>query len=108
MDSITFAENIFLHLRVPPAGLMAEMNSSLQQFLHRYFNCQSSSSGDRCLHAPDRFGVREVRNRTSYCRLLAGREFVPAIQDRTIILALAELEALAGALLPVLFAFLHA
>src|ERR1700730_2687173 len=86
----------------------AERNSSLQQFFHRYFNCQSPSSGDRCLRAPDRFVTKEVRNRTSYCRLLAGREFVPRIQDRTLGLTLAELEALAGALLPVLLAFLHA
>jgi len=40
------------------------------------------------------------------CRLLAGREFGPAMPDQK--LALAELEALAGALLPVLLAFLHA
>src|ERR1700688_2600736 len=71
VDSIAFAENILLHLRIPAAGLMAEMNSSLQQFLHRYFNCQSSSSGDRCLQVPDRSATPEVRNRTSYCRLLA-------------------------------------
>ncbi len=77
VDSIAFAENIFLHLRIPAACLVAEMNSSLQQFLHRYFNCQSSSSGDRCLRAPDRFVTPRVRNRTSYCRLLAGREFSP-------------------------------
>src|SRR3984885_7574268 len=60
-----------------------------------------------------------ARNRTSVCRLLAGREFVPVSRDiaganpktkgpRPNRLALAELEALAGALLPVLFAFLHA
>src|SRR5580692_4503057 len=79
VNSISFAEDIFLHLRVPAAGLMAEMNSSLQQFFHRYFNCQSSSSGDRCLRAQDHFGRRKVRNRTSYCRLLAGREFGPTI-----------------------------
>src|SRR5712691_639262 len=45
------------------------------------------------------------------CRLLAGREFVPsrlAGRGRTRYLALAELEALAGALLPVFLAFLHA
>src|SRR5580704_5916938 len=79
VDSIAFAENVFLHLRIPAAGLMAEMNSSLQQFFHRYFNCQSSSSGDRCLRAQDHFAKRKVRNRTSYCRLLAGREFGPTI-----------------------------
>src|SRR5690349_22474543 len=55
VDSIAFAEDIFLHLRVPAAGLVAEMNSSLQQFLHGYFNCQSPSSGDRCLRAPEHF-----------------------------------------------------
>src|ERR1017187_7828935 len=71
-----------------------------------------------------RTGVRhpEIRDRTSFtgglqveptpgCRLLAGREFCPsrkAGRTRTLELALAELEALAGALLPVLLAFLHA
>src|SRR5712692_2198028 len=48
----------------------------------------------------------------SACRLLAGREFVPlrhhGCGTELIGLALAVLEALAGALLPVLLAFLHA
>jgi hypothetical protein len=60
---------------------------------------------------PDRFVTPMVQNRTSYCRLLAGREFVPSRKtgrDITLGLTLAELEALAGALLPVLLAFLHA
>src|ERR1700730_3948258 len=67
----------------------------------------------------------KARNRTSFCRLLAGREFGPtrfqtksdhgsrgppskASRAPPENLALAELEALAGALLPVLLAFLHA
>jgi hypothetical protein len=45
---------------------------------------------------------------TPGCRLLAGREFGPANRTRNSELAFAELEALAGTLLPVLFAFLHA
>src|SRR5580704_13015010 len=65
MDSIAFAEDIFLHLRIPTAGLVAEMNSSLQQLFHRYFNCQSASSGDRCLRAADRFAERRSSSETT-------------------------------------------
>jgi hypothetical protein len=66
VDSIAFAENVFLHFRVPSAGLVAEVHSSLQQFLHRYFN-----------HVPPRWmdaSIPENRNSTLFCRYLAGRE----------------------------------
>ena len=41
VDSIAFAENVFLHLRIPAARLVAEVNSSLQKLLHRNFDSQS-------------------------------------------------------------------
>ena len=43
MNSIAFAEDILLHLRVPTAGLVAEVNAGLQQLLHCDFNCQRTS-----------------------------------------------------------------
>ena len=43
MNSIAFAEDILLHLRVPAAGLVAEVHTGLQQLLHCNFNCQLTS-----------------------------------------------------------------
>ena len=35
VDAVPFAEDVFLHLRVPALGLVAEVNARLQQILHR-------------------------------------------------------------------------
>src|SRR5262249_56230205 len=35
VDPVALAEDVLLHLRVPPLGLMAEVHSGLQQLLHR-------------------------------------------------------------------------
>ena len=60
VDSIAFPENVFLHLRVPAARLVAKMNSSLQKLFHRNFDSQSSSSREGMLISPrpacDRWG----------------------------------------------------
>ena len=34
VDAVAFRKDVFLHLRVPAAGLMAEMYAGLQQLLH--------------------------------------------------------------------------
>src|SRR5579864_3385144 len=44
MDTVALPKNILLHFRVPPPCLVAKMNSSLQKFLHRYFDSQCISS----------------------------------------------------------------
>ena len=75
VDSIAFAEDIFLHLRVPTAGLVAEVNAGLQQFFHRNFNCQWTSSLDWMLAAP---ADSDLRSRASCCRHPAGHVFGPA------------------------------
>src|SRR5262245_9698371 len=51
VNAITFPEDIFLHLGVPAAGLVAKVDSSLQQLFHRNFNCQRSSYFSRMLSA---------------------------------------------------------
>ncbi len=38
VDTVAGAENVLLHLRVPAAGLMAKMNSGLQELLHADFS----------------------------------------------------------------------
>ena len=43
VDSVAFAEDILLHLRVPSPRLVAEMHPGLQQLLHRNLYRQSSS-----------------------------------------------------------------
>ena len=43
VDSVALAENIFLHFRIPAPGLVAEVNSRLQQLFHRNFDCQIAS-----------------------------------------------------------------
>ena len=42
VDAVAGAEDVRLHLRVPAAGLMAEVNSGLQQLLHADFGHRSS------------------------------------------------------------------
>ena len=34
IDSVTFAEDIFFHLRIPALGLVPEVNAGFEQFLH--------------------------------------------------------------------------
>src|ERR1039458_7377697 len=36
VDSVAFAEDVFLHLRIPALGLVPEVNTGFEQFLHRY------------------------------------------------------------------------
>jgi len=38
VDAVAGAEDVLLHLRVPPAGLMAEVNAGLQKLLHADFS----------------------------------------------------------------------
>jgi len=43
VNTIAFPEDIFLHLGVPTARLVTEMNTGLQQLLHGDFYCHFSS-----------------------------------------------------------------
>ena len=52
VDSVAFAENVFLHLRIPAPRLVTEMNSSLQKLFHRNFDSQSTSSIEGMLSIP--------------------------------------------------------
>ena len=36
VDSVAFAEDVFLHLRIPALGLVPEVNTGFEQFLHGY------------------------------------------------------------------------
>jgi len=36
VNTVTFAEDVFLHLRIPALGLVPEVNAGFEQFLHRY------------------------------------------------------------------------
>jgi hypothetical protein len=36
VDAVAFAEDVFLHLRIPALGLVPEVNTGFEQFLHRY------------------------------------------------------------------------
>ena len=36
VNSVTFAEDVFLHLRIPALGLVPEVNAGFEQFLHGY------------------------------------------------------------------------
>src|ERR1700736_2948418 len=43
VDTVSFAEDIFLHLRIAAARLMAEVNAGLRKLLHRTFASQRTS-----------------------------------------------------------------
>ena len=73
VDSVAFAENVFLHLRIPAARLVAEVNSGLQKFFHRNFDSQVTSSLDCCLRQLSSI-VLTTRAEHPFCRLLAGRD----------------------------------
>ena len=49
VDSVAFAENVFLHFRVPAARLVTEVHSGLQKLLHSNFDSQSTSSREGML-----------------------------------------------------------
>src|SRR5207302_103938 len=44
VDSVTFAEDVFLHLWIPALGLVPEVNACFEQFFHRYCWQTTSSS----------------------------------------------------------------
>src|SRR5262249_35199626 len=44
VDAVAFAEDVLLHLRVPALGLVPEMDTGFEQFLHREC-CHASSFG---------------------------------------------------------------
>jgi hypothetical protein len=46
VDTVTFAEDILLHLRIPALGLVPEVNAGFEQFLHRY--CWQTTSSIYC------------------------------------------------------------
>ena len=70
VNAVAFAENVFLHLRIPAPRLVAEVNSGLQKLFHRNFDSQSSSSRRR-----DALILRLAGDSILFCRFLAGREF---------------------------------
>src|SRR2546425_4596235 len=65
VDPVAFAEDVFLHLRVPAPRLVAEVNSGLQQLLHGNFNCQRTSFGIRCLRPPAASSEHPLADRKS-------------------------------------------
>jgi hypothetical protein len=75
VNPVALTEDVFLHLGIPAAGLVAEVHSGLQQLLHGDFDCQRSSLIDWMF---DGAAKNDSVRRTSSCRLLAGREFGPA------------------------------
>src|SRR3989442_899602 len=105
-DPVAFAEDVFLHLRVPAPRLVAEVTSGLQQLLHGNFNCQRTSFGIRCLRPPAASSEHPLAGSLPAVNLPGGVK--PTTRSRTGCLTLAELEALPRALLAVLLAFLHA
>src|SRR5262249_23706875 len=52
VDTVSFAEDIFLHLRIPATRLVAEVNTGLQKLFHRNFDSQSTSLFRGTLVAP--------------------------------------------------------
>jgi hypothetical protein len=36
VNSVSFAEDVFFHLRIPALGLVPEVNAGFEQFFHRY------------------------------------------------------------------------
>jgi hypothetical protein len=48
VNAIALPEDVFLHLGIPTARLVTEMNASLQQLLHGDFYSHFSSLRDSC------------------------------------------------------------
>ena len=112
VDSVPFAENVFLHLRIPALGLVPEVNASFEQFFHgNGWQGVSLFSGFRALVVA-RCGHKTSRPR----RFAVGpkRDFAAkeggwpkcTSNSSTRALALGELEAGACAVLPVLLALM--
>ena len=91
VDSVAFAEDVFLHLRIPALGLVPEVNTGFEQFLHRYCGRRLPPNNFRA-RATARGPKRDLRAGTRHTRC----------QPRT--LTFGELETLARALLAVFLA----
>src|SRR4029077_4985090 len=63
VDSVALDEDEFLHLRVPPTGLMPEVDARLEKLLHTDFSPESSglfASAPSCRATPDGAGDRRA------------------------------------------------
>ena len=96
VDSVTFAEDVFFHLRIPALGLVPEVNAGFEQFLQ---NSRQTDPSGFVNVLPPGFAARPTR--LDGCRTQCmSRSRLAAV------ITLGELEALARALLPVLLPLL--
>src|SRR4029079_7920494 len=72
VNAVALTEDVLLHLRVPALGLMAEVHSGLEQFLHRQ-GSHGSSFGlppPRSTGAPG-WGVRPCHRKRAACVMVS-------------------------------------
>ena len=75
VDSVSFAEDVRCHLRVPVSRLVTEVNSGLQHAAHRDDGHQGFLENGLCLHAPHAPTPLEAPGRT--CRYVCGFVVLP-------------------------------